>query len=326
MQFEGRRCLITGAGGFIAANLIPELLALGACVHAVARPGSNLWRLAGVREHITLHQLDITDAAALDRAVDAAQPAYVFHLAVGRNTATREGRLAVARTNVLGTLNLLEAAGPGCERFVYAGSSMEYGPRGQPTRETDLLIPKSFHGAIKAASTLLCQQAALANGWPIVMLRIYSVYGYWEAANRLVPTAILAALGDGKMALTESGYRRDLVFVQDVVDACLRAAVAEHASGEIINIGAGQQWSNEQVVETVEAVTGRRMDVKRGAYSPRPTDTTFWMADIDKARRMLDWEPRHSLKDGIAKMVDWLAPRRSDYEVMATAAVHGSAL
>ena len=314
MPHYGKRALVVGAAGFIAANLIRELLARGAEVHGIVRPTSNLWRLADVARNITLHRADLADIEALDRVMDLVQPDHIYHFAVARDSSSREARVDVARTNVIGTLHLLEAAVRiGYERLVYAGSSLEYGPSDRPTRETDCPVPLAFFGATKAAATLLCQQAALAGGQPITILRLYSVYGPWEAPSRLVPTVIQAALGDRQVMLTEAGYRRDWIYVQDVVEALLLAAEADQAVGQIINIGTGQQHTNEQVVEAIEAAAGCQLQVRLGAYPPRSTDTTFWVADIAKARRLLQWEPRFDLSTGIQKTFEWFTRHRQIY-------------
>ncbi len=314
MSHYGKRVLVVGAAGFIAATLIRDLLARGAEVHGIVRPAANLWRLADVAQDIALHPADLVDAELLDRVMALVRPDHIYHLAVTRNASSPEARALTARVNVMGTLHVLEAAARvGYERFVYAGSSLEYGPSDRPTRETDCPAPTSFFGATKAAATLLCQQAALAGNQPIAMLRLYSVYGPWEAPGRLIPTVIQAALGDRQVALTDPGYSRDWIYVQDVIDALLRAAETDQAVGEIINVGTGQQSTNEQVVEAIEVVAGCRLHVHRGAYPPRSTDTTFWVADINKARRVLQWEPRFDLRAGIQKTFEWFTRHRQTY-------------
>jgi nucleoside-diphosphate-sugar epimerase len=146
------------------------------------------------------------------------------------------------------------------------------------------------------------------------MLRLFSVYGYWEASTRLIPAAIMAALRNREIALTPPGYQRDLIFVEDVVEACLLAVEAEKAVGEILNVGSGEQWSNEQVVEMVQAVCGRRFGVRVGAYPARPSDTTHWVADNRKAQELLGWKPRHMLRSGLEKTIAWFRLHRAAYE------------
>ncbi len=147
----------------------------------------------------------------------------------------------------------------------------------------------------------------------IVILRIFSAYGYWESPTRLIPTAIMTAFENGKMDLTAPGYRRDFVFIEDVVDACLLAINAEDPRGEIINIGSGQQATNEEAVEAIQEITGRTIRVRAGSYPARASDTSHWVADIQRARLLLGWEPRHTLHQGLAKTVAWLHLHREMY-------------
>lgn len=108
------------------------------------------------------------------------------------------------------------------------------------------------------------------------------------------------------LPLTGPGLRRDFVFVDDVVEACLRAAATEAVLGEVMNVGTGVETSNEQLVAEVGRVLGREIRVGTGAYPPHETDRPHWRADIAKVRRLLDWEPRHSLAEGIAQTADWV--------------------
>lgn len=311
----GKRVLVTGAAGFVGANLTGELVHLGADVHALVRPSTQLWRIGEIIPRLTIHSGDITHLDQVQEIINKVQPEVIFHLAVHRASSSSQDRLATFQANVLGTLNLLEATTPlDYHRFIYIGGSLEYGARKTPLRESDRLEPTTFFGATKAASTLLCQQFARANRRPMVMLRLFSVYGYWEPPTRLIPTAIMAALRNEEISLTSPGYRRDLIFVEDVVEACLLAMKAEKAIGEIINVGSGEQWSNEQVVEMVQAVSGRRFAVRVGEYPARPSDTAHWVADNRKAQKLLGWEPRHTLRSGLEKTVAWLRIHQEAYE------------
>jgi nucleoside-diphosphate-sugar epimerase len=137
------------------------------------------------------------------------------------------------------------------------------------------------------------------------VLRPTSVYGPWEPEDRLVPTALRAALGDGRIDLTGPDVRRDMVYVDDVVEACLCALAAKDIDGAVINVGAGRQWSNEEIVAAVGVATGRTLAVRSGAFPRRVSDTSHWVAEIGKAKRLLGWEPRHDLASGIAATLAW---------------------
>lgn len=315
-DLQGRRVLVTGAAGFIGANLTRGLLDAGAEIHALVRPSTNLWRLAEIAPRLALHRLDLAQAELLQRTVTAIRPEVIFHLAApGGHPSSQADRTEMLVDHLLGTANLLQATEPlDYRRFIHFGSSTEYGPRNRPHRESDLLHPWTTRGAAKAAATLLCQQFGRANHRPIVVLRPFSVYGYWEGPARLIPTAIRAVLSGREIALTVPGYRRDLVFIADMVAACLLAVESKKPTGEVINVGSGQQWSNEEVVETIQALSGRRVRVRVGAYPPRPSDTEHWVADIRKAKRLLGWEPGHCLRDGLERTIDWFRQRGHVYD------------
>src|SRR5207237_7123659 len=133
----------------------------------------------------------------------------------------------------------------------------------------------------------------------------FSVYGYWEAAPRLIPTTMLSLLRTREMRLTVAGIRRDFIFVEDVVEACVKAATVDGIDGEIFNIASGEQSSNADVVAFAEQASDARLRISSEAFPARPADTDYWVADIHKARQLLDWEPRHSLRAGLEKRFEW---------------------
>ncbi len=306
-SLRDKRALVTGAAGFVGASLTKQLLRHGARVHAVVRPTTRLWRIEDDLPALVLHVSDLTDRDRLQLAVDAARPDVVFHLAApGGHPTTPEARAELLASAVLGTANLLEALAPlDYRRFVVAGSSLEYGPKIVPHAETDRLEPTTFRGVAKAAASLLCLQHARAERRPIVVLRLFSVYGCWENPSRLIPTVIRSVLRGADVVLTAPGVRHDFVFVEDVVDAMLLAATAGHADGEVFNVGSGQQWSNEDVVDQVQQLTGRTVRVRVGEYPAQPADTGYWVADIRKAAAVLGWRPQHDLSGGLRKTTEW---------------------
>ena len=313
--FEGKRILVTGATGMVGANLVRHLLKVGASVHGMLRARSPLWRLRGVAAEVEIHQGDLRDPESVHRIVSATRPEIIFHLATARASATPAERVATLRTNVEGTLNLLEATAPlDYQRFVLAGSSLATGKHDRPVNEESPPRPSNFFGATKAAGVILAQQFARAGGRPLAVLRLYSVYGYWESPHRLIPTAILAAMEARPMSLTTPGFRRDLVFVDDVVEAlCLAAGPAQLEPGELLHIGTGVQSANEDTVRTIEEACGRRITVTGTDYPPRESDTTNWVCNPAKAEAMLGWRARHSLAEGIGKTFQWMIANRAAY-------------
>ncbi|MBZ5589085.1 MAG: NAD(P)-dependent oxidoreductase [Acidobacteriia bacterium] len=309
-DLRGKRVLVTGASGFLGANLCRTLLHAGASVHAAVRPSSELFRLGDVTYEVKIHAFDLCDREAVHRAVVNVRPTFVFHAAAHTAVHHQANVASEAADTVTATAQLLDAvAAVGCERLVHVGSSLEYGPADRPHREDDALRPSTLRGATKAAATLLVLQQAREGTVAAVVVRPFSIYGLWEPDCRLVPSAIRAAFTGEVLPLTKPGLRRDFVFVEDVCEACLCAALKDGVVGEAINLGTGRQTSNEELVALVERVTGLTVKVAVGAFSARVSDRGFWAADTGKAERLLGWVAGHSLTDGLEKTVGWFVRR-----------------
>lgn len=310
--WKGVRVCVTGATGFVGFNLCRDLSAAGAEVHAVIRSVSQGARVAQLTHLCRLHTLDLRDQTAVAACLSDARPSVVFHAAIHNAYRPDDPLPEIVGDNVLAVATLIAAirslTTPA--RLVHLASSTEYGPSDVPHREEHPLHPTTVHGATKAASTLLVLQQARAGLIDAVVLRLFSVYGPWEGEHRLVPTAIRAALDGTVLPLTLNGFRRDYVFVGDVVEACLRAAEVREAAGLVINIGSGTQTTNEDLVHAVGLAAGQPVRTLVGAYAPHRFDTTCWVADVARARTTLGWTPKHSLTDGLARTVEWVRRRR----------------
>jgi nucleoside-diphosphate-sugar epimerase len=291
--------LVTGGAGFLGARLVRRLAARSQPVHLIVRSTTPLHRIDDIVGTVQLHVCDLTDEKAVQALLRRIEPRTVFHIAATGAYGV-EGPAQLFRDNALATYHLLRAAAPmrSC-RFIHTASSLEPGPRDQPIREDFPFAPAVPYGSMKAASTLLARLAA-AHGQPVVMLRPFAIYGPGEPARRLIPTAIRAARTGTPLPLTARGYTRDLVYVDDVVDAYVAASETEGIEGELINIATGRATSNEEVIRVVERAVGRPIAIETGAYPARPTDTALWCADVTKARRLLGWTAAHDLPGGIA--------------------------
>ena len=296
------RALVTGAGGFVGGHLVERLVLDGWDVVATVRPGSAS---AGLDPRVTVVAVDLADPAATGEMASAADPHVAFLLAASRGAATPAERAATVAVNAAGRGWLVDALGDRCRAVVGLGSSTEYGATTRPMDETAPLRPRGFFGATKAAGSLLVTATAAARNLRSAILRPFQIYGPGDHPGRLVPTALRAARTGEVLALTAPGMRRDWIHVDDVVEGCLRAAVADDLpAGQVLNLGTGRQTANEELVAAVERVSGRRVDVAPGAHPGRSWDTGSWVCDPSRAADLLGWEAKVGLDDGLARCWD----------------------
>lgn len=298
--------LITGATGFIGANLARRLIKEGAEVHILTRKQSNRWRLQDILQKVHEHRVDLRDYERLFKVVQDTRPKFIFHCATYGSYPFQKEENEIIETNILGTINLLRALSDIDYRcFVNTGSSSEYGIKSKPMSEEDLLEPISTYGVSKAATTLFCQAMAKREKRPIVTLRLFSPYGPYEEATRLIPTVIISCLRNENPRLSSPHGMRDFNFVEDIVDAYLKVIETPNIAGEIFNIGCGEQHSVGEVVDTIIKLSGRKVKPIWGSVSPRPNEPSIWQADISKAKELLGWHPRYSLREGLSKTIEW---------------------
>ena len=303
-RLRGSRILVTGAAGFVGANLLRILVEAGCEPHGLIRPGGHAWRLEDLVGKVVLHEADLTDEPAFEAVFSQVQPEYVFHLATPRGS-SQVARDEMLRFNVAGSVFLGRLVSKyWSKRLVVAGSSLEYAPSAVALTESSAVAPLTWHGTVKSVATLMYQYAAHANALPVVLLRLFHVYGPWESAHRLGPTAIRSALDGAPLHLTEPGIRRDWVFVDDVCEALL-LAVDRGGNGTIFNIGTGVDTANEALVACVEAVTGCQIKLAPGVHPRRVTDAEHRFADSTLARHVLGWLPQHDLEAGLRHTVAW---------------------
>ena len=306
------RSLVTGAAGFVGSVLTRKLASDGHEVHALVRPGSELWRLEGV--DAALHAVDLAEEPAVTRLVEGVRPEWVFHLAAHGAYSWQSDFPQMVRTNVLGTIHLVESClRVGFEALVNTGSSSEYGFTDHAPAEDEEPRPSSDYAATKLTATLYCRAAAARSGLSIPTLRLYSVYGPFEEPARFVPRLAVEALAGKLPPLVSPDVARDFVYVDDAVEAYLAAASRRGPeAGAVYNVGTGRQTSIREAVEIAKRVLAIDSPPEWGTMPDRAWDTTVWVANPRKIERELGWTPRTTFEEGFARFARWLseAPER----------------
>jgi nucleoside-diphosphate-sugar epimerase len=302
----GVRVLVTGAAGFVGAHVARRLAAEGHAVTASVRPDGDPWRLAGAP--VELLPLELQDAGAVHAAIATARPQWILHFAAHGAYSWQTDRRRILATNLGATMALLDAAvEQRVEAFVHAGSSSEYGAKNHAAAESEAPEPNSDYAVAKAAATLHCAHVARAQDLHVVTLRLYSVFGPWEEPNRLVPTLLAHGLGGRLPPLVAPDTARDFVFVDDVYDAFVAAALrSDLPRGAIFNVGSGRQTPLREIVQTVRELLGVDAEPEWGTHEARAWDTNVWVADAALAERQLGWRAQRGLREGLRLTVEWL--------------------
>jgi nucleoside-diphosphate-sugar epimerase len=302
------RAFVTGAGGFVGAHLCSRLVGEGWEVVGTIRPGATTDRLdaLGVAASVEVIEVDLADRPATAAAAAGSACDVAFLLAAARSDATAADRAATAMVNGTGAGSLVGALPARCRAVVRLGSSTEYGSSDGPITESAPLRSRGFFGTTKAVGSEAVATAAAGRGLRAVVLRAFQVYGPLDHPGRLVPAALRAARTGEVLPLTGPGRRRDWVYVDDVVEACVRAAVADDLpGGQVLNIGTGRQVTNEALVDEVGRIAGRPVRVDVGAHPGRAWDTGSWVCDPLLAARLLGWRATVDLAGGLARCWEW---------------------
>jgi nucleoside-diphosphate-sugar epimerase len=298
--------LITGASGFIGSCLLRALLAKNKNVHILLRKEANVWRIQDLLRETKVHFDDLSDADRLSKLTKKIKPDIIYHLAAYGAYSSQDDADLCIKTNILGTWNLLKAtSNVDYELFVNTGSSSEYGFKKTAMKESDSLEPASDYAVTKSSQTLLCSYFAKKNKKPVVTLRPFSIYGPYEDKNRFVPTLLRSLYLSQKMNLVAGNISRDWLYVDDMVRAYLLTDKLKKQGGEVFNIGTASQNTIEDVVKSAVKVTGKTTDFRWGKMKNRKWDTSCWVADIAKAKKLLGWSPRFNLEQGLLRTWTW---------------------
>jgi nucleoside-diphosphate-sugar epimerase len=305
------RALVTGAGGFVGANLVRRLLHDGHEVHATCRPGGHHDRLSGL-DDLIVHDVELDLPGAGATLVGAVSPEWIFHLAAHGAYSWQTDARQICEANLLATVELADAAEhEGVKAFIHTGSSSEYGFQDHAPDEHERPQPNSTYAVAKTAATMYCSHRASVGGLPAVTLRLYSVYGALEDSRRLVFALLRHGLDGHLPPLVSPNTARDFVYVEDVCDALVRSAEkAGEKAGEIYNVGSGHQTTLRELVDCVRELLAISVEPDWGTHPQRSWDTDVWYASTKRIARDLEWSARTGISEGLAHTISWMRAER----------------
>src|SRR5262245_27621034 len=321
MNFQGKRILVTGAGGFIGSHLTEALVRAGASVRGMVRYNGRgeLGQIgslpADVRDVVEVVLGDIRDRSGVRKAVEGCD--MVFHLAalIGIPYSYAAPQSYV-ETNITGTLNVLEACRDcGIERLVQTSTSEVYGTaQYTPIDERHPLHAQSPYAATKIGSDQLAYSYFAAFGTPVVIVRPFNTFGPRQSTRAVIPTIITQGLASSDIQLGSVTPVRDFLFVCDTARGFMAAADAprEKVVGEVINLGTERGVTIAAVVELVSKILAKPIRVTSTSYRQRPekSEVLALIAAVGKAAELTGWRPATTLEDGLTETVRWLESNR----------------
>lgn len=323
MQWSHRKVLVTGAGGFIGSHLCAALLDLGAEVTGMIRYTSrsdwgNLEFLPPEKQAaLRVVAGNIEDSAFVNAAVKDKE--VVFHLAA--LIAIPYSYIAPSsyvRTNVEGTLNVMEAARTfGTGRVVHTSTSETYGTAVYtPIDEKHPLQGQSPYSASKIGADKLVESYHCSFALPVATIRPFNTYGPRQSARAVIPTIISQALTQPIIRLGALDPVRDLTYVEDTVRGFINVAESERAVGQTVNVGFGEGISICALAETILELMGSEKRIAQDEERMRPNTSEVYtlICNNSKARELCGWGPRYSLREGLKETIDFVAKHLNIYK------------
>jgi NAD dependent epimerase/dehydratase len=318
------KILVTGAGGFIGSHVVENLLNHGHSVRALARYNGkgnygHLQNLSTKSEkELEIVLGDVTDAYQMRKLVQDCDA--VCHLAALIGIPySYDAPNSYVNTNVIGTLNILEACKQTqVQRLVVTSTSEVYGTAlYSPIDEKHPLQGQSPYSATKIGADKLAESYYRSFGLPVVVLRPFNTYGPRQSARAIIPTVLTQALsGVQEIRLGSLSPKRDLTFVEDTAEAFRLAVEKSGIDGETIHFGSGKAITVGELAQLcLETVNSNaRIVTSEERIRPAKSEVELLLCNPSKARELLGWNPQTSLSTGIKRTAAYLAERLSDYD------------
>jgi len=321
--WQNRPVLVTGAAGFIGSRLTEMLVQQGAQVRAFVRYTSRselgLLRFLppAILSDVQLIFGDLRDADAVEHAAKGAD--LVYHLgALISIPYSYLHPVEVVQTNILGTLNVLQACRKFDCRLIHTSSSEVYGTALQvPIDESHPLQGQSPYSASKIGADKLVESYYRSFDVRAVTIRPFNTYGPGQSARAVIPAIITQALTEQTVFLGNLDALRDFTYLDDTVDAFLKAGQTDAIDGETFNLGSGSEISIRELAALIFDLIGTHPEVELDDERMRPalSEVQRLLADNRKARQALDWSPQVDLCEGLTQTIAWIRDHLDLYHI-----------
>lgn len=324
MDLKGKKVLVTGAEGFIGSHLTERLVELGADVTALAQYNSfNSWGWIdtfdkNVLDSIKVETGDIRELDGMNRIIKGQE--VVFHLAaLIAIPYSYLSPMAYVRTNVEGTVNVLEACrNHDVQKIIHTSTSETYGTALYvPIDEKHPMQGQSPYSASKIGADKMAESFYKSFNMPIATIRPFNTYGPRQSARAVIPTIISQILaGKKEIKLGSLTPTRDFNYVKDTAEAFIKIAESDKTIGEVINAGSNYEITIGDTVKKVIDIIGK--DVKiicdEERIRPEKSEVNRLWADNTKIKELTGWAPNYNIDQGLAETVEWIKNNLQHYK------------
>ena len=310
-----KKILITGGAGFIGSHLVRRLVSAGHEIHVLHRPGGNLSRVEDLRV-VKLWKCDLLDVDGLKEVLASVRPEIIYHLAgdlqLRHLDPALTGVLESINRNIRSSINLFVTANahPELTLLIRTGSLEEYGRGTVPYVESQREEPVSPYSASQVAMTHYLRMLALHLNYCSVSVRPSLIYGPLQSSDFFIPALIEHCLQGRDFSISPADQGRDLLYIDDLVDALVLLLEVPLPTGEIINIGSGREYMMADVANRIIRSVGANIRlIKDPALQPGQVEHPY--CSVEKARRLLKWAPTISLDEGLRRTIESFRKRLS---------------
>ena len=301
------KILITGAAGFIGANLTRKLIKTGNEINILIKETSNLWRINDVVSNCNIHKIDLKKVEDVRNVVKEVNPELVYHCAGHGIYSSQKNNTEIFSTNILGTFNLLNALNENnnLHRLVNLGSFFEY-----------LTNPTDPYTISKITQTKLAEHFFKEKKLPIITLRLFTPYGKFDSPGRLICDLMIALIRNKPLEIFSKYTKRDFIHIDDVITALEIASQQPDITGEIIDIGTGNEISVEEIVSMSNQLSDNELVINWNDTKQREVDILPENIFLGRQQtQKLNWNPSTSLEDGLQRTIEWYKQNINLYSI-----------